>query len=192
MSNTVTLTGWKEFEAKAKGMTAVIEGQINSEVLAAALDWRDLAIKDVPIDQGFMKGLISANRTGKMTAEVTSPSKYSSFMEWGTKSKKKVPAELSSYASTLTYNKTGDYYAFLKAILEWVERKGIASRFSVKTHKKLSHTKADNERIVQAAEAIAFSIMRHGVNPHPFFFIQMPKVEEYLKKNVQNILNTNH
>lgn len=192
MSNTVTLTGWKEFEDKCKGLPAVLTKEIGNEVGAAAEYWQKLAINDSPIDQKFLRGLISAKVTGKMTAEVTSPSKYSSFMEWGTKSKKKVPAELSRYAATLPYNKTGDYYAFLKAILEWVERKGIASRFSVKTQKKLKHTKADNERIVQAAEAIAFSIMRHGVNPHPYFFIQMPLVETKLKERVQNILNTEH
>lgn len=192
MSNTVTLTGWKEFEDKCKGLPAVLTKEINSEVGAAAEYWQKLAINDSPIDQKFLRGLISAKITGNMTAEVTSPSQYSSFMEWGTKSKKKIPAELSSYASTLTYNKTGDYYAFLKAILEWVERKGIASRFSVKTKSKLKHTKADNERIVQAAEAIAFSIMRHGVNPHPFFFIQMPVVEAKLIERVKTILTTEH
>ena len=192
MPNAVTLTGWKEFEDKCKGLPAVLTKEIGSEVLASAQYWRELALKDAPTDQSFLKSLISAKATKTMEAEVTSPSQYSSFMEWGTKSKKKVPAELSSYASTLPYNKTGDYYDFLKAILEWVERKGIASRFSVKTKSKLKHTKADNERIVQAAEAIAFSIMKHGVNPHPFFFIQMPVVEAKLIERVKTILTTEH
>ena len=192
MPNTVTLTGWKEFEDKMKSMPLKLTQEIGGEVYASVQYWRELAIKDVPVDQGFLKGLINANKTGPLTAEVTSGSQYSSFMEWGTKSKKKVPAELSSYASTLPYNKTGDYYDFLKAILEWVERKGIASRFSVKTKSKLKHTKADNERIVQAAEAIAFSIMKHGVNPHPFFFIQMPVVEAKLIERVKTILTTEH
>lgn len=192
MPTKVTLSGFKEFRNKLDNLPADLFQEIGGEVKYAAEYWADLAKRDAPKDQGLLAGNIDAGQVSVMRWDTTSHAEYSAYMEWGTKGRAKVPAELQGYASQFRGKGTGDYYDFLKSILEWVERKGIASRFSVKTKKKLKATKADNERITAAAEAIAFAIMRHGVKPHPYFFIQMPLVEKQLFTNVQNILKTEH
>ena len=100
---------------------------------------------------------------------------YAPFIEFGTGAKVKVPAELNDYAIQFKGQKRGDYYDFLNNILDWVKRKGIAARYSVKTRKALN-SKADKERLIETAQRIADSILRNGIKPRPYFF------DPYLKK----------
>ena len=168
MPNAVTLTGWKEFEDKCKGLPAVLTKEIGLEVEASAQFWASGAKRDAPVDQGFLRGLITSKKTGPMTAEATSPAEYSAYMEWGTKTRVKVPSELQACAEE--FRSKGSIGA-KKMIYAWMERVGIPKQFQF---------------------IVFLSIITKGIHPHPFFFVQMPKVEEYLKKNVQNILNTEH
>lgn len=210
MPNAVTLSGWKEFDAKLQGLPRVLTDEINGEVKYAAEKWAELAKKDAPKDLGFLAGGISVglplkNVNGELISsqwEVYSKSENSPYMEWGTKTRVNVPADLSAYALQFKGKGQGDYYDFLNAILDWVIRKGIANRYSIKTQKPIKINiekpgkgkvaKSDYERLQQTAAAIAYSIMKYGVHPHPFFFIQMPIVSKDLFSNVDKILKTEH
>ena len=184
MSTSITLSGFKEFQGKLQRLPKQLMEEVDGEVQYAAETWAGLAKRAAPKDVGFLAGQIDAKAVSVGNWEVVSNAEYSAYVEWGTKSRAKVPADLQGYASQFKGKGRGDYYDFLKSILEWVERKGIASRFSVRTKKKLKATKADNDRILAAAEAIAFAILRHGVKPHPYFFIQIPIVEKQLYAGV--------
>lgn len=143
------------------------------------------AVNAAPVDQGILRQGISYQRLAEMEYEIVSSAFQSPFIEWGTRTRMKVPADQTAYAQQFAGRTGGgDYYDFLNAILDWVKRKGIASRFSVKTRRVQKHTKADDERLIETAQAIANSIIRHGIHPHPFFFPQLPLAQEQLKKGV--------
>ena len=137
MPTTVTITGFKEFEAKLKKLPKKLSDEINGEVKEAAERWANLAKDDAPWDVGFLAGKISASvdlvkKDGELKIEswkVTSASEYSAYMEWGTKSRARVPSELTAYASQFRGGGAklfGDIgKGFFDSILEWVKRENI-------------------------------------------------------------------
>lgn len=184
----VTLKGFKEFEDKLKNLSADVLEEVDAEVEDSALLWVDLAVQAAPVDFGFLKQNISAKKatTGW---EIVSGAFYSAYMEWGTKTYVSVPPEQQAYASQFKGPaNAGDYFDFLNSILDWVKRKNLAQITNSYTGRK--STKKDDLLLV--AQTIAFFIMKKGVRPHPFFFIQHPKVEAFLIDNVRKVLNTAH
>ena len=170
MPTTITLNGWKEFETKLKTMPETLQKEIGGEVEDAARLWAAGAKNDAPVDQGFLRGLITSAKIGPMMAEATSPADYSAYIEWGTRSRVRVPSDLQAYA--LQFKSAGAGGVNPKFfIYAWCKRKGIPEK---------------------AWYPIFISIMVRGIRPHPFFFIQVPVVEKQLINNVKNILNTEH
>ncbi len=170
MPNTVTLTGFKEFEDKLRRLPKVLAHEIDGEVEDAARLWDDLAKQDAPKDVGTLAGLISKRKNKDMDWEVASGAGYSAFIEWGTKSRVRVPADLAAYASQFRGGGAGagNAKAFIYA---WMKRKGIPEKFWWITF---------------------HSIITKGIHPHPFFFIQAPFVEKQLYTGVKRILTTEH
>lgn len=169
MPTTVTLTGWKEFETKAKNLPKVLFQEIDGEVEDSARLWSAGAKRDAPVDQGFLRGQISSRKIGLMQSEVTSEADYSAYIEWGTKTKVNVPADMQAYASQFRggINSGGAK----KMIFAWMNRVGVPK---------------------ERQWIVFLSIIIKGIRPHPFFFIQKPVVQNQLNTNVQNILNTPH
>lgn len=172
MPTKITLTGWKEFDAKLKNMSTTIMKEVDGEVEEASRNWAVLAKNDAPKNVGLLAGGIANKKTAQAVWEVTSNQNYSPYMEWGTKSKVKVSADLQTYAAQFKGG-GGKSIGDVKAMIyEWCKRKGIPK---------------------EAWWPIYISIMVKGVTPHPFFFIQMPAVEKKLRANIQkNILNHDH
>jgi len=168
MAGTVTLTGFKEFEKKLQNLSSDLKEEFDAETQDAVNLWRTGAINDAPVDQGFLRGQMSIKQNAQMEWEVVSGADYSAYIEWGTKSRVKVPAELQGYASQ--FRGKGPPGG-AQAIYDWCRRVGIPQNVWV---------------------FVYLSIMRKGIHPHPFFFIQMPLVQEALNKNILNILNTEH
>jgi len=183
----VRTIGFNEFRTKLNNLPKNMEKVVGDHVRDAALDWEQRAKNAAPVDQGSVARGITSAKTGPMQATVYSNSQHSRFMEFGTKRRKKVPPELTSYESSLQYSKTGDYYDFLNSILDWVKRKGIGVTYSVATRRKNRQPK---DEYLAIAQAIADSIIRNGVRPHPFFFKQKPLVEKELMEKVERYLNT--
>jgi len=165
---TVTLTGWKEFEDKLKRLPKQLQEEVGGEVEDAGRLWASLAKRDAPKDVGGLAGSITSVMAAGV-AEVTSPANYSAFIEWGTRGRVSVPAELQVYAAQ--FKGAGGVGKAKEFIYEWCRRKGIPK---------------------EAWYIIYRSIMTNGIRPHPFFFIQIPIVEKQLFANVQKILNTEH
>ena len=180
MPNVVTLTGFKEFEAKLKKMPDILKSEVSGEVKSAAEEWAKLAKETLALpypsgawDSGFLAGGIDAKHGGDkdMTSEVTSAMSYSAYMEWGTKSRAKVPADLTSYASKFR-GPTGISDTDPKELIyAWAKRKGIPEQYWW---------------------PIYWSIKKKGVKPHPFFFIQKPIIQKLLFAGVKKIVETEH
>lgn len=171
MPNVVTLTGFKEFEAKLKKMPDIMRSEVSGEVRSAAEEWALLAKQAAPKDIGFLAGHIDAKHGGEkdMFSEVTSNADYSAYMEWGTKSKVSVPADLTAYA--LQFKGGGGKGITKELVYAWAKRKGIPEQYWW---------------------PIFFSIIKKGVKPHPFFFIQKPKIEKIILASVKKIVETEH
>ena len=167
----ISLSGFKEFELKLKNLPAEISEEIDGEVEIAAKEWEGLAKLAAPIDQGRLAGEINANKIKEMEWEVESPMEYSAYVEWGTRGKASVPAELAAYASQFRGLGGGDSEDAQRMIYEWLYRKGIPE---------------------ERWWSIFISIMVNGITPQPFFFPQQPIVETTFLGRVRNILNTEH
>lgn len=184
MANTgLILKGWKQYEAKVKKAPSLVAQRMNAEVSRSAQSIANKARTDAPLDNGKLRDSIIADEERPGDWRVTVGANYAAYMEFGTKSRYDGGHGYAEYAAQFKGKGTGDYYDFLNAILDWVKRKGITARYSVKTQRKLNSSKADKERLLQAAEAIAMSIIRHGVRAHPFLF---PAVDAERPKFYQN------
>jgi HK97 gp10 family phage protein len=98
VSNAIRLEGFKELQAKLKKLPSDLKSDADVIVRAAAADWEGRAKRMAPVDNGWLQGGIVSDKKGEMLAEVTSKQLYSPYVEWGTGTRVKVPAELQSYA----------------------------------------------------------------------------------------------
>lgn len=99
MPNTITLTGWKEFEQKALDMTKILPDEMDEAAKFAAATWEQGAKRDAPKDFGKLAGGISSKQVSPGHWEVVSRVFYSPYQEWGTGSNAVIPVDLLDYAS---------------------------------------------------------------------------------------------
>jgi HK97 gp10 family phage protein len=170
MPNTVILKGWKEFENKLNSLPKQLEKEVDFAVEDAAGLWEQKAKQDAPVDQGRLKQQISRKRVAAMNWEVVSPAEHSAWLEWGTKSKVRVPSDIAQYAAQFRGGGSGGGNA-KTMIYAWMNRVGIPP---------------------EAQWAVFISIIVNGITPHPYFFIQRPFVQAQLDSDIKQILNTEH
>lgn len=94
----VNVIGFKEFQAKLKALPNDLQTLADVYVQDAGLEWEQKAKRSAPVNFGQLRGSISSQKTGNMSAEITSAKLYSPYVEWGTGTRVKVPTELQSYA----------------------------------------------------------------------------------------------
>ena len=97
----------------------------------------------------------------KLSVRIGSNKEYAAFVEFGTKSKAQIPAELSQMAAQFKQPGTGDFDTFLKDIKQWCKKKGIPE---------------------QAAFPIAMKLINVGQKPQPFLY---PAFKKHRDKYVQ-------
>lgn len=164
MASGVTLKGFGEFQDKLEKLPKELIEEADFLVKDAAALWEERAKQDAPVDQGRLRQQISSFKRDSGNWEIVSASDYSAFLEWGTKTKVRVPAELVSYAMQFKgITRPGG----AKAIYEWCRRVGIPQNVWV---------------------FVYLSIMRYGVTPHPFFFHQAPIVEKQLMDDLKQLI----
>jgi len=165
-----------------------VQFELNSFADDVARDAK-LLVKANSSDEGNLLRNINPEY-GNGSVTITANTKYAAYIEFGTRKfaaeyVSSLPTDWQAYASTFKgKSNSGDYYDFLNAILDWVDHKGITARYSVKTKKKLKNNKGDDERLLAAATAIAFSILRNGIRPKPFMY---PSINKNLPVLIQNI-----
>jgi hypothetical protein len=181
----VKVTGLAGLKAEFATLSSDLPKIVSSELQTMAQEWVLLAKKDSPADQATLRGGISFSQRDKLVYDIFSNAFYSPFMEFGTKGKyqpipgtEKIAAEFKGY-------KGGDFMEFLRNIVRWVKRKGITGTYSVKTRKRTGSKINQIAEDYSAAWPIAMSILKNGVNPHPFFFKQMHIVWPQMVRNVE-------
>lgn len=173
MNKTFTLKvqGISQFKKKLNDLPAKLQKEVGGEIEASTRAINAKQVRQVPIDEGGLKQSVVYNKAKPLEFELFASKHYAPFMEFGTKSRVQIPAELQDYAKQ--FNLKGPqigFEAFFKIILDWVHRKGIAGRFSIKTRRRLGSKNTQLQEDAAVAWPIALSILKKGVHPHPFFF----------------------
>lgn len=187
MAFSIKVDGLDQVMRRFQQMPQKIQKEVTGELKLSAEEVRREAIKDAPGDQGRLRQGITVNQSTGIAFTTVVQNNYAAYMEWGTKGKANIPAELSAYAATFKGKgaRGGDMDA---AILAWVKRKGIAGTYSVKTKRRTGNKATKEKQDKQSAFLIARSIRKKGVTPHPFFFKNVFIVRDRLKKRLENII----
>lgn len=167
-------------------LPAAARKELKAELKVTADEVRDQAKKEVPTDETRLKNSISVKTDGPLGFSIVAQTTYAGYLEFGTKTKTVVPAGLQDVANSLKGPAPGQGNP-LEAIQKWVQRKGIAGTYSVKT-RKLSRSKASLANIKQVAFLIWRHIRKFGIKPQPYFFKQVPPAENKLKTRLANFI----
>jgi hypothetical protein len=170
LANFITIKGGKELEKRIRDLDKEIQAEVGEETFQSAKTWEQRAKMDAPVDQGLLRSQIRGSKTGKLESEVASPAEHSAYLEFGTKSKVRIPAGLAGYAAQFRGGgpAKGDAKKFIYA---WMDRVGIPK---------------ENQW------SVFISIIVNGIKPQPFFFVHQPFVNKEFIKNVNNILKKPH
>lgn len=181
----VKITGLNKLKAEFANATANIPRIVDSELLTMAQEWVQLAKRDAPADQAALRGAISYYKDGPLRYQVVAQKFYAPFMEFGTKGKYLPIPGTEAIAAAFKGYKGGDFMDLLRAIVRWVGRKKITGTYSVKTRKRTGNKVNQYAEDYKAAWPIALSILKNGVNPHPFFFKQMGILWPQMVRNIE-------
>lgn len=188
---TIDIKGLGNVQKKIKSLPEKLQKEVSGEIEAATREINARQLRLVPVDEGGLKQQTGIKKVNPLEWELFSAKLYSPFMEFGTKTKARIPAELTDFAAQFKQSgpKIG-FDAFLKIIAAWVRRKGIAGRFSVKTRRRLGSKATQQTEDEAAAYPIAISILRKGIHPHPFFFPPYFLVRKDLINNIKKIVDS--
>lgn len=182
----VSVTGLAGLKAEFASMSKELPDIVSGELETMSQEWVKLAKTDAPADQGALRGSITYYPAGPMKYEIVAQKFYAPFMEFGTKGKYQPIPGTEAIAAEFKGYKGGDFMELLRMIVRWVKRKGITGTYSVKTRKRSGNKINQFAEDYSAAWPIAMSILKNGVNPHPFFFKQMHIVWPQMVRNVKS------
>ena len=182
----VTITGMAGLKAEFASMAKELPDIVSGELETMSQEWVKLAKTDAPADQGALRGSITYYPAGPMKYEIVAQKFYAPFMEFGTKGKYQPIPGTEAIAAEFKGYKGGDFMELLRMIVRWVKRKGITGTYSVKTRRRTGNKINQFAEDYSAAWPIAMSILKNGVNPHPFFFKQMHIVWPKMVRNVES------
>jgi hypothetical protein len=165
MPNSINISGFDQFQNKMKELQEKFPANLNFIAKDAADQWSLLAARQAPKDVGKL-GVISSKQIENGKWEVDGNKEYSAYMEWGTKSRVNVPSEFQNYASTFMGGSSGGNVKEL--IYSWVLRKGLPASLQW---------------------PIFISIIKKGVRPHPYFFVQKPIIEQQLLRDLKQLIS---
>lgn len=175
---TLDIKGMDKALGKLDKFKKTVQTEIKDEVAVSVLKIQSDAKKYAPVNLGMLRQSIylleKSNGPGKFLFSVGTNVKYAPYIEFGTGGKVSIPSGYESYASHFKTKTGGTFKEMLKALMMWVEKKGIANGKQSKS----------------VAYMIAVSILRKGLRPHPFlipaFEQEKPKLKARILKLIQN------
>lgn len=143
------------------------EKMIDAETEEIAFQIEGDAKKLAPKNFGKLAQSISHSKTKFLQRKVTVNEMYGAYMEFGTGTKVKVPAEFKDMAVSFKGQKIGTFKQGLEAIKVWCRAKGIDEK---------------------AAYPIFAKILGAGVNPQPFLYPAYVKGKKDYLDNLTKLL----
>ena len=177
-SITIDIKGMSEALGKFDKYGKTVQAEIKDEVGASALKIYSDAKRLAPVNLGTLRNTIFIESVSpaanKFMFTIGASARYAPYIEFGTGGKVSIPAGYESYASQFKTKTGGTFKEMVKALMMWVEKKGIASGKQTKS----------------AAYIIALSILRKGLRPQPFlipaFEQERPKLKLRIEKTIKD------
>ena len=170
-----------------------IRTDVALEMNASALNIQYAAKRAAPVNFGKLRNSIQLKEKiggNKVLFEVGSNLKYAPYVEFGTGGKVSIPNNYAAFANQFKGKTGGNFHEMLKALIEWVKRKGITGTYSPKTQRRTGSKTVQQKQNESAAYAIAISILRKGLRPQPFlipaFESEKPKLLAKISKIIKN------
>jgi len=184
----VNTIGIDQFRQSIANASKSIQRQVDGELKAAAMEYEALAKKSASEfgDRGTLRQSISYRKKNKLEYEVFVGTFYAPFIEFGTKSKARIPPGLEDVASQFKGLKGTGGISLIEAIKAWVKRKKIGATYKIATRRKVRQSQKE---IDQIAFLIARSIYRNGISPQPFFYKHISTVRTNLFNRLNQVLS---
>lgn len=161
----IQVQGLEALKKKYKDIPQSVTAGLDAELHALSEDYVSKAVEAAPRNNGILiQGISAIHET--LNHEVVSQASYSAYVEFGTRAKVSVPADLQAYASQFRGSR-GSSVDAKKAIYDWCKAKGIPPEAWYPIFKK---------------------IMTVGINPHPFFFIHLPWARSEVQKRSEAVV----
>lgn len=160
---TKTLKSLKKFGEEAdKEIDAVAKGVSDDISLSAK--------QKAPINIGKLAQSISspAQKLDQREYKVAVLAEHAPYVEFGTGSKVKVPAEFAEMAAKFKGKKGGSFEKGLKSIRDWCRAKGIPE---------------------ESAYPILMAILKKGINPQPFLYPAYLNGKKAFPKELKKLLD---
>lgn len=175
-SITLNIKGVNEVFSKFDKYSKIVQEDIKDEVAVSALAIQSNAKKLAPVNLGTLRNSIylveQNNGQNAFKFTIGSSVRYAPYIEFGTGGKVSIPKGFETYAGQFKTKSGGTFKEMLKALTEWVQKKGIASGKQSKS----------------VAYMIAVSILRKGLRPHPFLIPALEQELPKLKLRIEKIL----
>ena len=183
----LNLNGFEQLKHKLDTLNENIVNGVEKEINASALTIQKAAKRAAPVNFGTLRNSIVVENPSKLTAKVVVGASYGAFIEFGTGGKVSVPSGYEELAMQFKGQKSGTYYDFLMALVDWIKKKGIKSgTYNITTRRRTGGKAAKFDQDVKLAEAIAFSILKKGIRPQPYLIpayeAEKPRLVERLKR----------
>src|SRR6478736_23205 len=182
--------GAKGFERLIKEMPDKVSDVLN----ASALEIERKAKRAAPADRGLLRQKISAHTSKPLQKHIIANAPYAAYVEFGTgkyaaQTVSAYPAEYQAFAAQFKGKGGSNFKEFIRLLAEWVKRKGITGTYSVKTRKRTGNKANRQREDLQAAYAIAISILRNGIHAHPFMIPALIAQQPKIIKDMTRLLN---
>lgn len=183
------ITGADELIKQLRQMEATIQKETKDIVFDSATDIETGAITKVPVNMGQLKqGVFKRSLNRGLSFIVGSNTSYAPFVEFGTRSKLKIPPGYEKLAARFKNSGGGNFDEFLESIIDWVDKKKLTGTYSIKTKRRTGNKAANNAEIKRVAYLIAMSILKKGINPQPFLIPSYEKGGDDMIKKLRELL----
>lgn len=185
------------FSIKVEGLESILkrlhtfpvklQDQVRGELKLAAEEVKRNAVKDAPGDTGKLRQSIVVNHLTGISSTVNVQAGYGAYIEWGTKKKARVPAEVAVYAARFKGSTSSPAGLTMNdAILAWVKRKGVGAKLTKSG--KPSRAKGNEKQQKRVAFLIARKIRKEGIKPRPYFFKNVFATRDRLVQKIRQLV----
>jgi HK97 gp10 family phage protein len=189
---TLDIKGINETLAKFNKLEKNVKAGIKNEVASSVLNIYSDAKKLAPINIGTLRGSIFKDEVSKsenvFMFTVGAKASYAPYIEFGTGGKVSVPSGYADYAMQFKGKTGGKFIDMVKALAEWVSKKGITGTYSVKTQRRTGSMSTQGKQNMSTAYAIAISILRKGLRPQPFLIPAFEAEKPKLISKIENVI----
>lgn len=188
---TVDIKGIDKVLSNFKSLDKKVAEGVKNAVNESALNIQSSAKKLAPVNLGNLRNSIYLKEYAESSGfvfTVGSNASYAPYVEFGTGGKVKVEPGYADYAMQFKGKTGGKFIDMVKALAEWVARKGIVGTYSIKTQRRTGSKSTQNKQNMSAAYAIAISILKKGLRPQAFLIPSFEDEKPKLKSKIENVL----